>query len=57
MDGITWRVLAFIPSGPYAALYGPFAVWEASRDDATAAGVTPGQARKRLDATAAGQEA
>lgn len=53
-----WRVLAFIPSGPYAALYEPFAVWEAARGDVTVAGASPELARERLDAAvAAGEEA
>ena len=53
MDGITWRLLVF--SCPDRGL-APFAVWEAARDDVTAAGVTPGQARQRLDAAIAAEE-
>ena len=51
----TWRLLVF--SCPDRGL-DPFAVWEATRGDVTAAGASPGQARKRLDAAsaAAGQE-
>ena len=41
-----WRVL--VVSCPDRGLE-PFAVWEATRDWVTAAGVSPDQARKRLD--------
>jgi hypothetical protein len=50
---ITWRVLVFgCPDRGLA----PFAVWEAARDGVTAAGASPEQARKRLDAAIAAEE-